>query len=86
MTFTFTWERHPQDRGVEEIRDYLSHLPTDKKIVASTSLSNRGQYPRRIMMMRLYHMPELLQQANQAFIELFAHPQQTEQNKKSVLR
>lgn len=29
-------KRHPQDMGVEEIRDYLSHLATDKKIAAST--------------------------------------------------
>jgi integron integrase len=29
-------KRHPQDMGVEEIRSYLSHLATDKKIAAST--------------------------------------------------
>jgi hypothetical protein len=25
-------KRHPQDMGVEEIRAYLSHLATDKKV------------------------------------------------------
>ena len=29
-------KRHPQDMGVEEIRAYLSHLATDKKVAAST--------------------------------------------------
>ncbi len=36
ITFTFTWERHSQDMGVEEIRAYLSYLATDRKIAAST--------------------------------------------------
>ncbi len=31
-------KRHPQDMGVEEIRAYLSHLATDKKVAASTQL------------------------------------------------
>jgi hypothetical protein len=29
-------KRHPQEMGVEEIRNYLSHLATDKRIAAST--------------------------------------------------
>jgi integrase len=29
-------KHHPQDMGVEEIRAYLSHLATDKKVAAST--------------------------------------------------
>ena len=29
-------KKHPEDMGVEEIRTYLSHLATDKKVAAST--------------------------------------------------
>lgn len=32
----FCSKRHPREMGVYEIRVYLSHLPTDKNVAAST--------------------------------------------------
>ena len=33
-------KKHPEDMGVEEIRTYLSHLATDRKVAASTQNFN----------------------------------------------
>ena len=66
----------------------LTHLLSsvyDEAEAEQQALAIVGNTQGAIMMMRLYHMPELLQQANQAFVELFAHPQKMGQHKKAAL-
>lgn len=67
----------------------VAHLLTsiyDQSEAEQQALVIVGNTQGAIMMMRLYQMPELLHQVNQAFIELFAPPQKMEQNPKTILR
>lgn len=66
----------------------LTHLLTsvyDQAEAKQQALAIVGNTQGAIMMMQLYQMPELLEQANQAFRELFAHPQKMGQHKKAML-
>ncbi len=73
------------DDWIKAIAHLLSSV-YDEAEAKQQALAIVGNTQGAIMMMQIYHMPELLEQANQAFRELFANFQQTGEDKNAVLR